>query len=249
MSRSGAAVAPCLGVVNRSTTDPASQPDPGGSREGGAAGARDNVVVLSATAIEGAGPTDFHRAWRVLDGRNATAAEYVNLAFDHCHAMVYAIANRITGSRWEAEDVTQGVFEALLEQLPKIREHARVPGFLRTCAVRIALRQVKRSRWRRARAETAFAFDPHELVGDQATMAAIVRQLLERLEPEERAAIVLKCVELHSHDEVAELMGVSVATARRRLDSGRRKLVALVGEARVDDLLGHGGAGPHGGVQ
>lgn len=214
--------------MNRGTIDRENDPAP----------ERDNVVVLSAAASDGPGPTEFHRAWRVLEQRNALAGEYVNLAFDHCHAMVYAIANRITGSRWEAEDVTQAAFEALLEQLPKIREHARVPGFLRTCAVRIALRQVKRSRWRRQRAEVAFAFDPHEFGGDQPAMAAMVRQLLERLDPEERAAIVLKCVELHSHDEVAALMGVSVATARRRLDSGRRKLVALVGEARVDDLLG-----------
>jgi RNA polymerase sigma factor (sigma-70 family) len=133
---------------------------------------------------------------------------------------------------------TQAVFEALLEQLPKIREHARVPGFLRTCAVRIALRQVKRSRWRRNRAELAFAFDPQQFVGDQPAMAAMVRQLLARLDPEERAALVLKCVELHSHEEVAELMGVSVATARRRLDSARRKLGAMVGETRVDEILG-----------
>ncbi|MBX7081588.1 MAG: sigma-70 family RNA polymerase sigma factor [Nannocystaceae bacterium] len=215
--------------MNRSSTEP------GGPERA----PRDNLVVLSALDGHGErGATDFHRAWRVLEQRNAALSEFVNLAFDHCHAMVYAIANRITGSRWEAEDVTQAVFEALLEQLPKIREHARVPGFLRTCAVRIALRQVKRSRWRRNRAELAFAFDPQQFIGDQPAMAAMVRQLLARLEPEERAALVLKCVELHSHEEVAELMGVSVATARRRLDSARRKLGAMVGETRVDEILG-----------
>jgi RNA polymerase sigma factor (sigma-70 family) len=102
----------------------------------------------------------------------------------------------------------------------------------------MALRQVKRSRWRRARAELAYAFDPQQFLPDEPTLAAIVHQLLARLDPEERAAVVLKCVELHSHEEVAELMGVSVATARRRLDSGRKKLAAMVGEDRVSELLG-----------
>ncbi len=196
------------------------------------------MVVLSSLADDGRGATDFHAAWRVLEERGATASEFVNLAFDHCNAMVYAIANRITGSRWEAEDVTQAAFEALLAQIGRIRDHARVPGFLRTCAVRMALRHVKRSRWRRARTEVAYAFDPHQFVAEEPTLAAIVNELLARLDPEERAAVVLKCVELHSHDEVAELMGVSVATARRRLDSGRKKLAAMVGEDRVGELLG-----------
>lgn len=210
-------------------------------------------MVLSTLDVDGAkgGATglssrsrarpDLETAWRVLEGRHASASEFVNLAFDHCHTMVYAIANRITGSRWEAEDVTQAVFEALLAQIDRIRDNARIPGFLRTCAVRMSLRQVKRSRWRRARAEVAYAFDPQDFIPDEPTLAAIVHQLLARLDPEERAAVVLKCVELHSHEEVAELMGVSVATARRRLDSGRKKLSGMVGEDRIGELLGAGG--------
>lgn len=206
----------------------------------------DNVVSLPVPRIaEGsAASSEFHRGWRVLEERRASPAELIGFAFDHCHAMVFAIANRITGSRWEAEDVTQAAFESLLEQLDRIRDPARLPGFLRTCAVRIALRQVKRSRWRRNRAELAFAFDPQQLIGDGPALAAMVRQLLARLDPEERAALVLKCVELHSHEEVAELMGTSVATARRRLEAGRRKLAAMVGEHRVDELLGTRGGEP-----
>jgi RNA polymerase sigma-70 factor (ECF subfamily) len=196
-----------------------------------------NVVAL-ATADARVPTTEFHRGWRALEQRGARPAEFVTLAFDHCHAMVFSIANRITSSRWEAEDVTQAVFESLLERLDKVRDHDRIPGFLRTCAVRISLRHVQRSRWRRSRLEEAMPVLDDAATNDPVGIAALVRQLLARLDPEERAAVVLKYVELCSHDEVAELMGVSVATARRRLDSGRRKLAALVGERRVDEILG-----------
>lgn len=151
--------------------------------------------------------------------------------------MVFAIANRITCSRWEAEDVTQAVFEKLLARLAKIREPEAIPGFLRTCAVRMSLRQVRRSRWRRNRLAQAWGA-PEIQDDDPAALATLVRQLLARLDPEERAAVVLKYVELHSHEEVAELMGVSVSTARRRLEAGRAKLEAVLGEERLRVTLG-----------
>ena len=201
---------------------------------------RSNVVALG-DRTDGS-RSDFHRAWRQLEQRGATPAELVTLAFDHCHAMVFAIANRITGSRWEAEDVTQAVFESFMQRLGKIREHDRIPGFLRTAAVRTSLRRVTRGRWRQQRLEE---LGPVDAAGDRVALATLVRQLLARLDPEERAAVVLKYVELCSHEEVAALMGVSVATARRRLDSGRKKLAALFGEDGLDALLGEArGEGP-----
>jgi DNA-directed RNA polymerase specialized sigma24 family protein len=52
------------------------------------------------------------------------------------------------------------------------------------------------------------------------------RELLDALSAEERTAVVLKLVDQHSHEEVAEIMGTSVATARRRLASARRSMIA-----------------------
>jgi len=104
----------------------------------------------------------------------------------------------------------------------------------------MAMRSVKRERWSRDRLKVAFAssLDPVEPPPEA---AATVRQLLTQLEPEERAAVVLKYVEMHSHGEVAALMGVSPATARRRLAAGRRRLAQLIGEERVDEMFGAGG--------
>ena len=205
-------------------------------------GGRSNVVALALPDDRGEPPgSDFHRAWRDLTRRGSTPAQLVTLAFDHCHAMVFAIANRITGSRWEAEDVTQAVFESFLSRLHTIRDHDRIPGFLRTAAVRISLRQVTRGRWRRQRLAELGPL-PVSDASDPVAAATLVRQLLARLDPEERAAVVLKYVELCPHAEVAELMGVSLATARRRVEAGRRKLAELVGETRVEEILGEAAA-------
>jgi RNA polymerase sigma-70 factor (ECF subfamily) len=182
--------------------------------------------------------SEFHARWMELDRRRAPDRERVGLAFEHCHGMVFATARRIMGNPWEAEDVVQSVFEALADGLRRVRDPARIPGFLKTCTVRIAMKRTRRSRWRSRRlAEEAPA--PAGPVADADT-TALVQQLLGRLEPQERAALVLKHVELHSHEEVAELMGVSVGTARRRVDEARRKLVAMLGELDVARIFGPG---------
>lgn len=185
--------------------------------------------------------SEFHREWMRLQDQGAPDGELLELAFDYCHGMVFSIANRVTGSRWEAEDITQSAFEALAKRLGSIRDPARIPGFLKTCAVRISLRQVKRGKWRREQIATVFGDDPKKTRSDEAAMAASVFQLLERLDYEERTAVVLKFVEMHSHEEVARLMDVSVSTVRRRLESAKQKLVAILGPERLEEILGKGG--------
>jgi RNA polymerase sigma-70 factor (ECF subfamily) len=204
------------------------------AEHGEAGPARSNVLALADPRTDAGA---LRQRWHALADRNAGPAALVSLAFDHCHAMVFSIANRITGSRWEAEDVTQAVFEALLRQLPRVRDPDRIPGFLRTCSVRMSLRHVKRGRWRRARLRAEHPVPGEPAIDDPVDAAALVRQLLARLDPEERAAVVLKHVELCTHEEIAEHMGTSVATARRRLASGRARLEALVGSARAAEIL------------
>jgi len=189
-----------------------------------------------------AGGTEFYRRWRELEASGASREAKLRLAFDYCHGMVFATASRITGGPWDAEDVTQSVFEQLARRLAKIQHPAAIPSFLKTTAVRMSLRRVTRDRWRRRKLRVVM--DPRAAdSGRKAELAATVRQLLAQLEPQERAAVVLKYVEMHSHEEVADLMGVSIATARRRLASGRAKLVVILGEERVSRTFGARGGG------
>jgi len=167
--------------------------------------------------------------WLQRVAETKSERELVVLAFRHCHEMVYATAHRITGSRAEAEDVTQSVFEALTRNLSELRDPARVPGFLKTTAVRTSLRYLRKRRWWRGRrAALVLAEAEAATTSEDAHATAAVRQLLEHLNGEERAAVVLKFVEQHSFEEVARLMDASISTVQRRLESARRKVAALV---------------------
>jgi RNA polymerase sigma-70 factor (ECF subfamily) len=151
---------------------------------------------------------------------------------------VYATAHRILADAADAEDVTQTVFETLARRGDTLRDGDRLGAFLRACAVRECLMLLRRRRWwwgKRGRRVTAPA--PIEDAPAEAFLLTAVRELLGPLSPEERAAVVLKLVEECSHEEVAALMGISVATARRRLATARRRMLAHARDDVQRDLV------------
>jgi len=168
------------------------------------------------------GATDASRRHAAAD----EPRERLRAAFRAHSDAVYATAHRILGDASEAEDVTQTVFETLARRLDTLRDEARLGPFLKTCAVRECLMLLRRRRWWLGRrGQRALAPIPVEGEPSEAFLVAAVHQLLAPLSAEERIAVVLKLVEEHSHEEVAELMGISVAPARRRLASARSRML------------------------
>lgn len=167
----------------------------------------------------------FASEWSAAVAGSASGRELVRLAFAYHHAMVYATVRRILGDPAEAEDVTQTAFEILARTVASLRDPAAVPGFLKTTATRECLALAKRRRWWQGKKGTVIA---HELAQPRdeadAALVAAAHELLARLEPAERVAVVLKFVEQHSLEEVAEIMETSVSTVRRRLASARARV-------------------------
>lgn len=174
--------------------------------------------------------TGLTRALMTEDLAGAPAERVLSLAFNHCHEMVFSTALRITGNAWDAEDVTQGVYVTLANRLDDIEELTRIPGFLKQCAVHASMRHLRRKNWWRGRRGSMATPERDQQGMGDAHTTAVVRQLLEHLDPMERATVVLKYIDQHSHEEVAALIGTSVSTVRRRLDAARKKLARLATE-------------------
>ncbi|GEM_PF-5291686 len=179
---------------------------------------------------------DFALEWAEHMRNGAEGELLLRLAFEHWHASVFATAYRITGSRWEAEDITQGTFETLLLKLRTLRDPARVPGFLRRCTVRAAISLLKRNRWRRYKDAELLA-TMTETSSSQEHTAVAVRHILDCLDAEQRAAVVLRFVEGRTFDEIAGLMGVSVSTIQRRIRESRRCVEAMESDPTRDLTL------------
>ena len=118
------------------------------------------------------------------------------------------------------DDATQETLIAVLRGLPKLREPAAVRGWVRRIAAREAVRVARDAR-RRPLAE------PSEDVpapGDP-SLVVEVRDQLARMDPAQRAVLVLRDLEGLGEAEVAELLDVAPGTVKSRLHRARSRFI------------------------
>ena len=156
--------------------------------------------------------------------------------FDACFGRVYSLAQRLTGSREQAEDVTQEVFLKVYnaaEQLDPSRDPA---PWLATITWN-ACREHWRSRGHKQERQTATINGDdgmrEKLVNGKRSperrvmngeRKALVEQALRRLPEEMRAVVLLHDFEGLSHAEVAETTGESHAAVRKRYSRALSRL-------------------------
>lgn len=141
---------------------------------------------------------------------------------------VAAIAMRILGRESEVEDLVQDVFATAVRSLRRRRNHAEIKRWLATVTVRRSMRRLRlltlwswidlddAPQWERI-ADPAAEPDERRLV-------AHVYRALDRLPVRERVAWVLRHVEGESLQQIADLCGCSLATAKRRIARAHGKV-------------------------
>jgi RNA polymerase sigma-70 factor (ECF subfamily) len=145
--------------------------------------------------------------------------------------MVYRAALRLTGSRADAEDVTQELFVRLSGAARGFTgTAANFPGWLRRVAVRQALMHLRGGRRRReVSVESVSALT---MPADGALERLTIEAALARLSDDQRTVFLLKEVEGYDHAEIAELLGISTANSEVRLHRARRQLRDLLQGSR-----------------
>ncbi|WP_153557786.1 RNA polymerase sigma factor [Roseimaritima sediminicola] len=139
---------------------------------------------------------------------------------------------QVTRSAEEAEDVVQEAFVRAYVKLHTFQRNSRFFTWLYRIAFNSAL-----SRRRRKRASISLdqtrevtglepvdqvaAPDDRLLRGERIDM---VRVALDRLTDEHRAIMVLREMENHAYEEIAEILEISIGTVRSRLNRARTQL-------------------------
>jgi RNA polymerase sigma-70 factor (ECF subfamily) len=139
---------------------------------------------------------------------------------------VRRLVQRTIGPDASVEDLVQDVFVTLLEHAPSLRDERRLEQSLNT--VRSELR---RRRWKRF-----LPFLRRDDVFGAPTASAAVRrvfELLDEVSTEDRLAFTLRYLEQFELAEVAESLGVSLATAKRRVARAR----AFIARRAAHDVI------------
>lgn len=146
------------------------------------------------------------------------------------YGRLFGIAYRVLGCRAEAEDVVQDVCLSLPDKLPDFRGEAALTTWLFRVATNKAI-DALRARQSRQTHMAAWgeveAFRRAEAV-EEAAARDQLDDLMESLEPEDRATVALVVSEGMSHAEAADLLGVAPGTIAWRMNRIKERLRAMV---------------------
>ena len=151
------------------------------------------------------------------------------LLLEHCYDRLFALCFRLTGSRAEAEDLTQDICLALPAKLERYKVQARFTTWLYRVAVNAAHDRRRRGAtrakaadgwgdWERAR-QADIAEDRARLDWLAAAMAALPDDL--------RDTLALTVDADMTHAEAARVLEISEGTVSWRLSEARKRLRAM----------------------
>lgn len=150
----------------------------------------------------------------------------------HITGLVFRLAPRHEG----LDDLVQDVFVAALTSLHQLRDPEHFEAWLRGIVVRLAARRL---RWHRLQRRLGLlAEEPSDIDYALSKTASpeVVAELrrvyavLGKLAPEERIALVLKRVEGYTQEQIAQVLGTSIPTAKRRIEKAEHALALHTAE-------------------
>jgi RNA polymerase sigma-70 factor (ECF subfamily) len=187
-----------------------------------------------------ADPTRIAREQADLDAARAGDPDAFERLVAPCQRPLYAYALRLTADPHLAEDLCQ---DALL------KGYRSIAGFTGNSALATWLYRILHNTWldhvRKGGREVAFeepedgtldepvvlsreAFNRFQEETRDADLKEVLARALEELSPAMREVVVLRDVQGHAYDEIAEITGTPVGTIKSRLARAREQLRRLL---------------------
>lgn len=163
--------------------------------------------------------------------KTAPAAVYDRFGHD-----VNRLVWRCLGADPDHDDIVHDAFIQIIEGLPRVTNPAALRSWVASVAINTARTELRKRRLRRA----FWSADPMPDVAASTTdpeTARVLRRtyaILDRLPTDERIAFILRFIEQHALAEVAEMVGCSLATAKRRIARANERFHKLA--SRDPDL-------------
>ncbi|MBB6328642.1 RNA polymerase sigma-70 factor (ECF subfamily) [Algoriphagus iocasae] len=149
--------------------------------------------------------------------------------FELTKGMMFSICYRVLGDEDEANDVLQDSYVEIFQNIRKLAHPEALTSWMKTITIRKAIHQSKKKIY----------FEPIENNETETTEdfdawfdADLLDQAIESLPNGARAVFLLVSVEGYSHQESAQLLGISESTSKSQLNYAKNLL-----KKRISKLL------------
>ncbi len=147
---------------------------------------------------------------------------------------VWQICFRLMSNEHDANDAAQEVFVRLFLNRTKFEGRSKYSTWVHGVAVRTCL-TMRRGRGRRQKHENIVSDESiQEQAPDRAAsdagLSMDLLSMLNILDEEDRAMLILKYAENHSYEELSEIFGLSVSACKMRISRGCDKIQARFGK-------------------
>jgi RNA polymerase sigma-70 factor, ECF subfamily len=154
------------------------------------------------------------------------------LAWNRFSPGVAETLRRMMGPGPDREDLLQEVFLRFFKRIGTLREPAAVRGFLAGISIRVVRGEIANRTRRRWLHLTPTGETPEVAVAgpDMEARDTLARYyaLLDQLSAAERSIFVARTIERLTLAEVAQIHGMSISTAQRRLIRATKRVAALI---------------------
>jgi RNA polymerase sigma factor (sigma-70 family) len=176
--------------------------------------------------------------WQLLKNYAAQHSEEAFRALvERYSGMVYHAALRQTGNPDSAEEAAQVVFIALARKADRIPRQATLYGWLFRATRFAVLNQVRTNAHRQRREQEALAMqpttEPNEADSTWERLTPHLNDALDSLSAADRELVMIRYFGNKSHKEVAEALGLSEETARKRLSRAMERLREILARRGV----------------
>lgn len=151
----------------------------------------------------------------------------------YCKGM-YNVCLRMLKDPMEAEDLLQRSFIDVFGKLHTFRFESSVGAWIKRIVVNNCINHLKKRRIKLTELEehhTGIPFQPAEEENDFPLSVETVKQAIEELPDGYRVVLTLYLIDGFDHEEISEVLGISVSTSKSQYSRARRKLREILAAA------------------
>lgn len=138
---------------------------------------------------------------------------------------MYNVAVRITGNKYDAEDVLQEAFISAFSRMDSFRGDASPGAWIKRIVINqaISFLRSKSADQMELKEEITSEDGPEETV-DAALDPSLVHEAIKDLPDGARTILTLYALEGYQHDEIAQILDISISTSKSQYRRGKQLL-------------------------